>query len=63
MGHSLESYFVFILFVFYRNIFCSELLLIPGRRGGATARSALGWHRPSVGVSTGTLGGCRAAEP
>ena len=24
--------------------------LSPGRRGGATARSALGWYRPSVGV-------------
>eukprot|EP00964_Phaeocystis_antarctica_P059312 scaffold35211_cov68-Phaeocystis_antarctica.AAC.2 len=24
--------------------------LSPGRRGGATAQSALGWYRPSVGV-------------
>ena len=24
--------------------------LAPGRRGGATARGALGWYRPSVGV-------------
>ena len=26
------------------------LTLSPGRRGGATAQSALGWYRPSVGV-------------
>ena len=31
----------------------------PGRRGGATARSALGWYRDPVLVSPGTL----AAEP
>ena len=29
----------------------------PGRRGGATARSALGWYKPSVGVPRDV--GCR----
>ena len=24
---------------------------VPGKRGAATARGALGWYRPSVGVS------------
>eukprot|EP00964_Phaeocystis_antarctica_P038495 scaffold22015_cov78-Phaeocystis_antarctica.AAC.4 len=28
----------------------TALPLSPGRRGGATAQSALGWYRPSVGV-------------
>ena len=32
--------------------------LSPGRRGAATARGALGWYRPSVGVSRDV--GCRA---
>ena len=34
--------------------------LSPGRRGGATARSALGWYRPSVGVPRGV--GCRSGN-
>ena len=32
--------------------------LIPGRRCGATAQSALGWYRPSVGVPETLDGNC-----
>ena len=40
-------------------IVCSVCLPLPGKRGAATARGALGWYRPSVGVFR-DVDGCRA---